>query len=402
MVKLLLVAPTVDGTDVGEAWVAFQWVSRLAERHDVTLLTYHKRGAPRASSQLSGLCVVEWAEPPLLGRYERLNSMLKPGYVPFYLRARRWLRDAKRRGQTFDVAHQPVPLAMRYPTPLLDSGLPYVLGPLGGSLPPPPGFSLEADSAPWFTRLRTLDRWRLEHDPLLRRSLTEAACVLGTAPYVRERLAGIPLQRFEILNETALVHLPKPVSRAGRAGPVRLLFVGRLVRSKGARDLVRAMCLVQDCDVVLDVVGDGYERPVLEGIVAEHGLGGRVRFHGRLHRRDVDALYRDADIFAFPSYQEAGGNVVLEAMSFGLPLIVAAVGGPGNATDDTCAIRIRPVEPTSYAEDIALAIRRLATDETERLELGSRSRERAARTALWADRVDAATKIYEEVVSTRG
>src|SRR5262245_16580604 len=99
--KLLLVAPGCDGDDVGEVWVAYQWAKQLASRHDVTLLTYHKRGKRPISQQLSGLKIVEWTEPPLLGRAERLNSMLKPAYVPFYFRARSWLRRALARGERF-------------------------------------------------------------------------------------------------------------------------------------------------------------------------------------------------------------------------------------------------------------------------------------------------------------
>lgn len=399
--KLLLIAPTVDGTDVGEAWVAFQWASRLAVRHDVTLLTYAKRGAPRASEQLSGLSVVEWTEPPLLGRYERLNSMLKPGYVAFFARARAWIRQAQRAGEVFDVAHQALPVAMRYPTPLLGSGVPYVIGPVGGSLPTPPGFLADADTAPWFSRLRGLDQWRLHHDPLLRRTFSEAACVLGIAPYVREHLAGISLHRFEVLSETALEELPPLVSRSGRTGPVRLLFVGRLIRTKGVRDLVRALLHLPDCDVTLDIVGDGYEREPLTALVEGQGLSERVRLHGRLRRAEIDGLYRSADVFVFPSFREAGGNVVLEAMSFGLPLVVADVGGPGSATDDSCALRLRPSDPETYAADIAQAIRRLASDEPMRLLMGERARERAERTALWSHRVDAVSEIYEEVVQAR-
>jgi hypothetical protein len=58
VLKLLLIAPTCDRDDVGEAWVAYQWARRLADRHDVTLLTYHKRGSSPASSQLTGCRVV--------------------------------------------------------------------------------------------------------------------------------------------------------------------------------------------------------------------------------------------------------------------------------------------------------------------------------------------------------
>ena len=127
-----MIAPC-DGEDVGEAWVAFQWAQRLAARHEVTLLTYHKRGSTPVSRQLDGGRVIEWAEPPGVGRAERLNSMLKPGYVPFYLRARRWIREALARGEHFDLAYQPVPVAMRYPSPVAGLNIPFAIGPVGGS-----------------------------------------------------------------------------------------------------------------------------------------------------------------------------------------------------------------------------------------------------------------------------
>ena len=58
MARVLLVAPSVDATDVGEAWVASQWARRLGERHDVTLLTHRKRGRPSAVDQLPSVEVV--------------------------------------------------------------------------------------------------------------------------------------------------------------------------------------------------------------------------------------------------------------------------------------------------------------------------------------------------------
>ena len=68
-----------------------------------------------ASTQLPGVRVIEWQEPAILGWAERLNSMLKPGYIAFYLKARQWIRRAMADGERFDLAHQIVPVAMRYP-----------------------------------------------------------------------------------------------------------------------------------------------------------------------------------------------------------------------------------------------------------------------------------------------
>ncbi len=398
MLKLLLIAPTCDRDDVGEAWSAYQWVSRLAARHEVTVLTYHKRGKNPVAGQIPGARVIEWTEPPVLGRAERLNSMLKPGYVPFYFRARRWIRQALARGESFDLIHQPVPLAMRYPSPAAGLGLPFLLGPVGGSLQSPAGFAAEEGTAPWYVGLRRLDNLRIHRDPWLRRSYEQASCVLGIAPYVKDFLASVPLRRFEVMSDTGIEQLPEPADRTGRSGDVvRLLFVGRLVRTKGARDAIRALGMARDLPVVLDIVGDGFDRTACETLTAELSLADRVRFHGRVPREQVSEFYRAADVFVFPSYREPGGNVVFEAMSYGLPLIVSDLGGPGNVVDESCGIRLHPQSPDQYAADLAAAYGRLAADPGLRRALGESARQRAIEVALWDSKIRQLEAIYASV-----
>jgi glycosyltransferase involved in cell wall biosynthesis len=401
--KLLLIAPTCDGEDVGEAWVAYQWAKNLAERHDVTLLTYHKRGTKPAAQQLSGLRVVEWTEPPLLGRAERLNSIVKPGYVPFYFRARSWVRAALARGERFDLAHQPAPVAMRYPSPAIGFGIPVVIGPVGGGLSTPDGFAADEGAVPWFMKLRGLDQFRRRWDPLLRRTYEEAACVLGIAPYVREQLAGIPLRRFEVMSETGLDTVPDPIDRTEKFGPVRFLYVGRLIRTKGARDIIRAMSLQPELQVTLDIVGEGPERAACEELIAKLDLGSRVTLHGWKAKGEVWDFYRNADIFVFPSYREPGGNVALEAMAYSLPLIVVDRGGPGSAVTKHCAIKLPVTVPEALARDIADAIEKLVTDPGLRRKMGAAAHRHVTKTALWTTKIEHAGTIYAEAMkSARG
>ena len=399
MLKLLLIAPTCDGQDIGEAWVAYQWVRHLAARHEVTVLTYYKQGRNPLSRQLPDVRAVEWAEPRGLGRAERLNSMLKPGYFPFYFRARRWITAALARGERFDLAHQPVPVAVRYPSPVTGTGIPFVIGPIGGSLQSPPGFSAEEDTNAWYVGLRGLDRMRLRHDPWLRRTYREASCVIGIAPYVRDVLAATPVKRFEVVSETGIERLPDPVHRAGGPGEVRLLFVGRLVRTKGARDAIRALGLARELPASLDIVGDGSDRGASERLVSELGLTGRVRFHGWLPRTQVEEFYRSADAFVFPSYREPGGNVTFEAMSHGLPVVVSDAGGPGSVVDDTCGIRVHPVSPEQYAGDLAAALTRLVTEPELRRALGAGGRRRVREIGLWESKARQLEQIYASVLA---
>jgi len=395
--RVLLITSACDREDVGEAWVGYQWVSRLAARHDVTLLTMRQRDKPHPAEQIPDARVVEWTDAKVFARNARLNSLLKPGYGPFYRGARRWIRAAQARGERFDVIHQLLPVAMRYPSPATGLGIPYLIGPVGGSLENPPGF--EDDTAPWFMGLRGLDRLRMQRDPLLRRSYERADCVLGIAPYVEEYLEGLDLRRLEIMSETGLVDLPTPGEPRASGGTVRLLYVGRLVRSKGLRDAIRAMSrLTSSAPVVLDVVGEGFDQEACQALVAELALEDQVTFHGWQPRERVEGFYRQADVFVFPSYREPGGNVTFEAMGYELPLIVTDLGGPGNVVDDSCGIRVHPTGPEQFANDLAAAISRLVDDPELRARLGAAARRRVGEIAVWDRKVELLEALWDDML----
>jgi glycosyltransferase involved in cell wall biosynthesis len=127
-----------------------------------------------------------------------------------------------------------------------------------------------------------------------------------------------------------------------------------------------------------------------------------VRFHGRVPRDQVDSFYRAADIFVFPSYREPGGSVVFEAMGHGLPLVVSDRGGPGHMVDESCGIRLHPVEPGQYAADLAAAISQLVQDRSLRLELGAGARRRAGQIALWDSKVSRLEEIHSEMLEASG
>jgi len=401
VLKLLLIAPGCDGNDVGEAQLGYQWARSLARRHDLTVLTYYQRGHVPPSRQLPDARVAEWAEPPGLHRADRLNSLLKPGYLPFYFRARAWIRDALARGERFDVAHQVMPVALRYPSPAAQLGLPLIIGPVGGSLESPREFRPEERTSAWYMGLRRLDQARLRWDPWLRATYRGADCVLGIAPYVAGLLAGVPVRRFEPVSDVGLATLPAPAARITPAGEVRLLFVGRVIRTKGTRDAIRAVALIRDLPVRLDIAGDGFDRQACELEARRLGVAGLVAFHGWLDRAEVELLYRRADIFVFPSYREPGGTVVFEAMGHGLPMLVSDVGGPGDFVDETCGVRVQPVSPRQYARDLATALRRLVTDAELRRRLADGARRRAGDIGLWDSKVAAVESIYEQVLAGR-
>ncbi|MBS0262846.1 MAG: glycosyltransferase [Planctomycetes bacterium] len=399
--RVLMLAPGCDGTDVGESWSCYQWVKGLSEFCDITLLTLQRPGRKSIVEQLPEVEVVTWPDLYWEGSWERFASMLKPGYVRFYRQVRRWIRQALRDGRQFDLIHQIGPLALRYPSPGAGLGIPLVLGPQAGSLETPPAFVPECGRAPWFTKLRNLDQLRLQHDPWLRRSFESASVVIGVAPYVADLLKTMKIQRFEVAGETGIHEVANTLKRP--AGPgLKLLYVGRVIRTKGLRDAVRAMSLVADLpNVTLDAIGMGEDLDACRQLAAELNLGDRVRFHGRLPRNEVEQFYQQADTFLFPSFREPSGNVVFEALGHGLPVITTNRGGPGYVVTDDCGFRVPAETPQQLAQDLATAIRRLALNPRLIPQLSAGALERIRDLAVWSHKISRMYDLYESVVAER-
>lgn len=397
--KVLLIAPYYDKNTPGESWCTYKWVEQISERCDVTVLTSHRAGWDAGRSPIKAVEVVNWTHPVLTGRLARLDWELKPHYLLFYFRVRRWLKNAIREGFPFDIVHQINPVAVRYPSPARNLGLPFVTGPHAGSLETPPGFLAESPENQWFRRLRSLDKWRLRHDPVLRSSFASAETVIGVAPYVQELLASIPVKRFALMAETGpeLV-IDDPKDYPDQSGPLRLLFVGRVIRTKGVIDGIRALALAaKNCDVTLDVVGTGDMADACVAEAEKLGVSHLVTFYGRIPRAEVYEWYRNSDVFLFPSFREPSGTVVFEAMGFGLPMITCTTGGPGYVITHECGIRVAPTDPQQFAADLAAAIVELATNRSRLAAMSRAALTRVEAVASWRERSRSLIGIYKEV-----
>lgn len=399
--NVILLSYTFDGTDVGEGFVAYKWAKALAPHVDLTLLAFERPGRPTLAEQIPEAEVVTWPEPAFPRRYERLNATLKPAYPLLFRHVRQWLKKQRSLGRSFDLAHQIMPQAARYPCPFHGQSMPYVMGPLGGALPTPRAFQAEVSKAAWYTRLRGLDELRFKYDPWLRKSYSEADLLLGVAPYMKQRLAAIPMKRFEPFLELGIDGLPPGPARRGTSG-LKLLHVGRGVRTKGLRDVVRALSHLQDLpDVTLTSAGAGEEIERAREEAARLGVSDRVEFLGKIPREEVEQLYRTSDVFAFPSFREPAGGVLYEAMRWGLPIITADYGGPAFITDDSCAFRLPVSTPEQLPHDVAQAVRKLYENPSLREEMGTASQQKVLREGQWPNKALHLVELYKEVLKSR-
>jgi glycogen synthase len=121
-------------------------------------------------------------------------------------------------------------------------------------------------------------------------------------------------------------------------GPLKLLYVGRLQRFKGAIDLVEACLRLPRDEWQLTMIGaDTATAPIGQSVRATiEGLCGedpRVRLVGLLPHRELQRHFEAHDLLVIPSRFEPWSNVAIEAMRAGLPILATPVGGPAEIVD---------------------------------------------------------------------
>ena len=114
-----------------------------------------------------------------------------------------------------------------------------------------------------------------------------------------------------------------------------ILYVGRLVYEKGVQHLISAMPKILENyhDAKLIIAGKGGMLDELKSQADYMGLSDKIYFTGYLNSKQVQKMYKCADVAVFPSTYEPFGIVALEAMLAGVPTVVSDVGGLNEIVD---------------------------------------------------------------------
>jgi glycosyltransferase involved in cell wall biosynthesis len=138
-----------------------------------------------------------------------------------------------------------------------------------------------------------------------------------------------------------------------------ILFVGHLYPQKNFANLVRALHLIAN-DIPHHLVVAGRPRWKYEAdlsLIESLGLQDRVHFLYLVPNDDLPAIYRLATCFVYPSFYEAFGLALLEAMACGCPVVASRAGAIPEVSDGA-ALLFDPHNP----EEMAAAIRSMVSD----------------------------------------
>jgi glycosyltransferase involved in cell wall biosynthesis len=188
---------------------------------------------------------------------------------------------------------------------------------------------------------------------------------------------GIPATQLRLLPRGLDTQLFDPskreqsfwTARGLREGEVAMLFVGRISKEKNLDLLVAATRRLGEWQTPVRpiFVGDGPYMAEMKRLL------GDAIFTGYLGGEELARAYASADFFVFPSTTDTFGNVILEAQSSGIPVIVSDVGGPRDLVEHG---QDGFITKGLDAADLAVAIRKLAEDPTLRARMGVQARAR--------------------------
>jgi glycosyltransferase involved in cell wall biosynthesis len=190
-----------------------------------------------------------------------------------------------------------------------------------------------------------------------------------------------------------------PTMRAahGLSASKVVICITRLVPIKNLPMMLEAMALVRESrrDAVLVLVGEGPQQSALEEKTRALGLGDAVRFAGYVPQNETAAWYRSADVFALSSDFDNSPNVVLEAMSSGLPVVATDVGGLREYVTDP---RNGRLTPKGDARAFADAIASYLDDEPRARATGEANRADAVSRFSWAASAAAMRDVYADII----
>jgi len=302
------------------------------------------------------------------------------------------------------IAHHVTYASVHVPSQLWRLGIPVVFGPVGGGQTAPAEMLTYFGNDSLKERRRSFITRALRFSPFHRRWLRRMNFILAANSDTLNLVQSMGCQSAQLMCDTAMplsYFAERPIGFEQREPPLKLLWVGRMLRRKALPLALDALKEAR-ADATLTIAGDGMEPHHVRQAIAERNLQQRVFWKGsRLSWGELREAYAGHDAMLFTSLRDSFGSQVLEAMAMGLPVITLDLNGAHDFVPDGASLKVRVGGPEETVGGLARAIENYASISAhERAEMSKQAWE-FARTLTWAARAEFAEDLYRQILSKR-
>lgn len=391
--------------------IGWHWVYYLYPHVDLHLITHirHKQALePRLPASVRVTYIdTEWFSAPLFRLATRLwhrsqHLLFMVSNIDFLLFGHLAMKLLRRERPTevYDVCHVVTPVTPVAPHRFGRLGLPTLLGPLNGGLPFLRGFpEIGTEERAWLYRLRFVARLMSR----LFGTFRDADLIFSASACNDRELGPRLAAKSYRMCENGVVEVADQVPEFPPfppEGPLKLVFVGRLIPVKGLRMLIEAMRSLYG--IHLTIVGDGPQEPYLRQLVEELNLESRVCFRGWVRPGDLPEVYRGCHLLVLPSVRESGGATILEAMAQGRPSLALDNGGPSEYITPECGLLLPCQSSAQVIADLRKALLQLHENPSGLQAMAEASLKRVAEHYTWSAKIAEILQVYRHHADKRG
>lgn len=288
----------------------------------------------------------------------------------------------------FDMAHHITFGVFRDACMLYKLGIPYVVGPLGGGETTPKKLcSLFTIKERTVEALRSLSNYIALYNPWLIKSFNKASLILTKTKDTKNVLLRWEQTTYVSL-EIGITEICQTVSAFTEDC---FLFVGRFTYWKGIKLVLLSFAQYQinHPNTKLVLVGKGEMEQYIREFAKAHKIENKIQIIPWINQKDLKLYYQTSRALIFPSLHDSSGNVVLEALSFGLPVICLDCGGPASILGDDLketVVTTYQKEISEVVNDIVKKMNLLTTDSSNYLSIKKKCLSRA-RQMQWGETV---------------
>lgn len=178
---------------------------------------------------------------------------------------------------------------------------------------------------------------------------------------------------------------------------IKIIFVARLAMPKDPVTLIKAFSqlsesLKQESNIF--IVGDGPDKASLEKLIKGLGLENKIHLLGSMDREELKMIYLSGNIYVLTTKYEGFPYTIIEAMSYGLPVIASDVGGCNEAVDPNCGFLVKKGD----IDGVKNALAKLIISKDLREKLGKAGYEKAREQFSLARMLEETEEVYTNVL----